>query len=223
MRLATWNCQTGLDSNWDELDKLHADVLTVQECGPKTEEQARERGWASSWLNGGWDKGIAVLARPTCAIEPSESPDRFFISTVVTEPEHFRFVAFWAMTPRYAKYSYTRQATRLIEWLPADGLPTVVAGDFNASKSIAHLRNVARLGERGLASAYHRYHRVRHEDKEAHPTSYWLWSAERPFHMDFIFIPTDWDIESVDIGTFDDFPARGLSDHVPVAVTVRPP
>jgi endonuclease/exonuclease/phosphatase (EEP) superfamily protein YafD len=55
----------------------------------------------------------------------------------------FRFVGFWAMTPSYAKLSYTRQGTQLLTWLPDDGVSTIVAGDFNASKSSPHLGNVA--------------------------------------------------------------------------------
>jgi hypothetical protein len=36
MRLATWNCQTGLRPNWDLIQNLDVDVLTVQECEPST-------------------------------------------------------------------------------------------------------------------------------------------------------------------------------------------
>ena len=38
VRLATWNCQTGLARNWAAVEQLNADVLTVQECEPETEQ-----------------------------------------------------------------------------------------------------------------------------------------------------------------------------------------
>jgi hypothetical protein len=60
------------------------------------------------------------------------------------------------MTEKDVGYTYTRQARRMIEAMPEDDVPTVVAGDFNASKSAQHLGNVERLRERGLVSAYHR-------------------------------------------------------------------
>lgn len=126
------------------------------------------------------------------------------------------------MTPKAVGFSYTRQATLLLEHLPQDDLPTVVAGDFNASRSDAHLHNVRRLMALGLISAYHRFKGVEHTGEEADPTSYFLWQPSRPYHMDFVFVPESWRINSVDIGTFEEYTQSGLSDHVPIVVTVDP-
>jgi hypothetical protein len=222
MRLGTWNCQTGLDANWDALDELNLDVLTVQECGSGTPGQAAGHGWMCAWQPGGYGRGVAVLARAPYRIEsrePSESSDSF-VSTVISGPDRFRFVGFWAMTPNFAGYSYPRQATRLIERLPRDGLPTVLAGDFNASKSPQHFGNVRRLRDLGLVSAYHSYHGIDHSVVEPHPTLYYHWQNTRPYHMDFVFVPVDWHIHEVEVGTFDAYPGRGLSDHVPIIVSI---
>lgn len=221
MRLATWNCQTGLDSNWGAVEALDADVLVVQECGPGTPAQAAEQdGWTCEWQPGGWDKGLAVLARSPYRIETKEPSEPFFISTVISGPDRFRFVGFWAMTPKFAGYEYPQQATRLIEQLPDDDVPTVVAGDFNASKSQPHLTNVRSLAALGLVSAYHAFHSLDHSADEVHATSYHHWQDSRPHHMDFVFVPADWRILSVEVGSFDDYPGRGLSDHTPVLVSI---
>jgi exonuclease III len=221
MRLATWNCQSGLDSNWGAVEKLDADVLVVQECGPGTPAQAADQaGLTCEYQAGGYGKGLAVLARSPYRIETREPSEPFFVSTVISGPDRFRFVGFWAMTQKFTGYEYPQQATRLIEQLPNDGLPTVVAGDFNASKSQEHLGNVQRLAARGLVSAYHAFHGLDHSAVESHPTSYFQWQESRPYHMDFVFVPTEWHIDSVEVGTFDDYPRRKLSDHVPVVVTV---
>jgi endonuclease/exonuclease/phosphatase family metal-dependent hydrolase len=221
LKVATWNCQKGLDRNWPAVEALDADVLTVQECGPQACEQARETGWACEYAEGAWGKGLIVLARPPFGIEVREESERYAISAVISGPQRFRFVGFWAMTPKDAGYSYTRQATRVIEGLPDDGLPTVVAGDFNASKSAQHLANVRRLGDRGLVSAYHAFHGAAHEEVEGHPTSHYLWQESRPYHMDFVFVPKAWAIERVQVGTFADYSMPGgMSDHVPVIVDV---
>jgi endonuclease/exonuclease/phosphatase family metal-dependent hydrolase len=135
--------------------------------------------------------------------------------------ERIRFVNFWAMTPALAGYSYTRQAKILIDDLPNDGIPTIVAGDFNASKSPPHLDNVKRLNERGLVSAYHRRNGREHAEREDDPTSYHLWRAERAFHMDFVFVPEDWRVDGVDVGSYEDYCLTKLSDHVPVVVTLE--
>jgi hypothetical protein len=107
------------------------------------------------------------------------------------------------MTEKDVGSTYTQQATRMIAAMPDDELPTVVAGDFNASKSPEHLRNVERLRERALVSAYHRVHDTEHSGIEEHPTSYFRWQRERPYHMDFVFLPEEWSADSVEVGTFE--------------------
>ncbi len=104
---------------------------------------------------------------------------------------------------------------------------TLVAGDFNASQSHEHLANVARLREMGLVSAYHTFHGVEHLDvasrpADFEPTSYWRWQKQKPFHMDFIFVPAAWIIDRVEVGSFEEYVAAGLSDHVPLIASVRP-
>jgi endonuclease/exonuclease/phosphatase family metal-dependent hydrolase len=222
VRLATWNCQTGLDSNWPALERFEADVVTVQECGSETEAQAEQRkNWTCAWQAGRWHKGLAVLARAPYAVQEREPSQPFAVSTLISGPVLFRFVGFWAMSEKDVGLTYTRQATRVIEDLPEDGIPTVMAGDFNASKSPAHLRNVQRLASRGLVSAYHAHHGVEHRSTEEHPTSFHMWQQERPFHMDFVFVPREWRIDAVDVGFFEDYSFRGgSSDHVPVVVTI---
>lgn len=229
MQLATWNCQTGLASNWDAIEQLGVDVLSLQECGPETEEEAIERGgWGAYWQRGRYEKGVAALARSPYRLEVRERSEPCLVSAIVSGPHgsRLRFVGFWAMTPTPGGAdTYPQQATWLIEQLPDDGIPTVVAGDFNASwRNRHHLRNVESLAERGLVSAYHSFFDVPHDVAPPQPTSYFQWNRERPYHMDFVFVPDTWVIRSVEVGTFEDYPAaRGLSDHVPVTVSVDAP
>jgi endonuclease/exonuclease/phosphatase family metal-dependent hydrolase len=223
MRIGTWNIQKGLDGHWPALESLSADVITVQECGDETEAQAAERpDWTCRWQAGTWHKGLAVLAHAPYMIVDREEQEPWAVSVIVEGSTRFRFIGFWAMTEKDVGYTYTRQATRMIAAMPDDGLPTVVAGDFNASKSPEHLRNVERLRERGLVSAYHRVHDIEHSGIEEHPTSYFLWQRERPYHMDFVFLPQEWSVDAVEVGTFDEYTGLGSSDHVPVVVSTEP-
>jgi hypothetical protein len=62
MRLATWNCQTGLGRGWEVIENLDVDVLTVQECGPDTLQQVEARdGWTGAWQRGRYEKGVADI------------------------------------------------------------------------------------------------------------------------------------------------------------------
>jgi endonuclease/exonuclease/phosphatase (EEP) superfamily protein YafD len=223
MRLATWNCQTSLGSKWEAIEALDADVLTVQECGPTTRAFVEGHdGWTCEWEKGTYRNGLAVLARSPHAIERREASEPFFLSTMISASVPFRFVGFWARTRTFIGDEYPRQATRLIDQLPDDDLPTVVAGDFNASsRNPDHLRNVETLAARGLVSAYHTFHGINHAEVWEHPTSYFHRQQSRPYHMDYVFVPAAWPIDSVEVGTFEDYPGRGLSDHVPLVVSIR--
>lgn len=225
MRLATWNCQTGVQNNWSLVEKLDADVLTIQECGDDTcAEAAGRRGWTCEWQPGRYRRGLAVLARAPYRIELRERSEPCLISTMVSGPGalRFRFVGFWAMTPsRGGADTYPQQATDLIRQLPDDGTPTVVAGDFNASwRNHHHLRNVANLAARGLVNAYSSFYKIADDARPEYPTSYFQWNKARPYHMDFVFVPESWPIQNVQVGSFEDYPGSRVSDHVPVIVSV---
>jgi len=224
MRIGTWNCQTGLAPNWEHVQALDSDVLTVQECGPETKEFVESHsGWTCEWQAGRYREGVAVLAREPFRIASTELSEPCVLSVVIGSPAsgQFRFVGFWAMTPVNEADGYPQQATRLIKWLPQDDLPTMVAGDFNASsRNPTHLSNVAALLERGIVSAYHSFHGLEHTDQWAAATSYHQWSEAKPFHMDYIFLPSRWEVEGVEVGTYEEYPAKRLSDHVPIVVSV---
>jgi hypothetical protein len=169
--------------------------------------------------------GVAVLARDPYRIEDVERSGPCYLSTIVGGPGgyRFRFVGFWAMTPTSPEDGYPQQARELVDGLPHDELATVVAGDFNASSRNAHhLENVALLGARGLVNAYNAIYGAPAVCPGDHPTSYHLWNEARPHHMDYVFLPRNWDIEDVQIGTFAEYSATRRSDHIPVTVVSSP-
>jgi endonuclease/exonuclease/phosphatase family metal-dependent hydrolase len=220
MRLATWNCQPGLEAHWDAIDELDADVLAIQEARAGTPDLvAQHEGWTCIWREGKYFPGLAVLVREPFEIETEEPSEPFAISALVTGPERFRFINFWAMTPdNVGGLSYTQQARRIIEQLPREGVPTVVAGDFNHSKHPPHLENVRELNARGLVSAYHSHHSADHLDEEKEMTRYGGGPDKRAYHIDLVFVPDSWAITNVEVGTYD--PERLRGDHVPVVVTI---
>lgn len=217
VRLATWNCYSELA--WDEVERLDADVVTIQECRPDTPDLvSRREEWMCEYRPGRWGRGIAVLTRSPYRIEMREPSEVFAVSTLVSGPRAFRFVGFWAMTPNDVGYTYTRQARRVIEQLPRDDRATVMAGDFNAETNEAHLANIQGLAERGLASTYYRFHGVDH-GAESNPTRYHEWKESLPLHIDFLFAQESWAIEKVEVGAYRDYCPSRLSDHVPVVVS----
>ncbi len=95
MRLATWNCQTGLETNWGLVEALNADVLTVQECGPGMAEQvARLDGWTCEYQAGRWGRGLGVLATP----HDDEVPAPTRLSGAPLKPTSRSFWAAWYLS-----------------------------------------------------------------------------------------------------------------------------
>lgn len=229
VRLGTWNCHGHVATKWDALSSLPFDVLALQECEEETRETAEAHGWSAAWSPGryeGW--GIAVLARGDFAIESWERPEPFYISAIVTGPIQFRFICFWAMAqdPFVGGLDYWQQAARLIEQLPDDDLPTVIAGDFNTQNIDRHLTNVEALRSRSFFSAFHEFHGVEIGtavyDRERLQATRYHPPEQKPFHIDFVFMSQQWSVEDVLVGRFDDYVPARLSDHMPVIATVSP-
>ena len=69
-----------------------------------------------------------------------------------------------------------------------------------------------------MTSAYHAGRNCKHGE-EPDPTFYLHGKVDKPFHIDYVFIPKTWAAGSVSaaVGTFD----ATLSDHCPLVVTVN--
>jgi endonuclease/exonuclease/phosphatase family metal-dependent hydrolase len=74
----------------------------------------------------------------------------------------------------------------------------------------------------GLVSAYHHFFGEA-QGAETRPTCYLLWKRERPYHLDYCFVPKSWAsrIRRVEVGTFEEWQKH--SDHRPLLVELSPP
>lgn len=104
-----------------------------------------------------------------------------------------------------------------------EGFPAVVMGEFNSNAiwdashpaDRSHTALVARLEGLGLVSSYHHFHAELH-GRENRPTYYFQWKQERPFHIDYCFVPATWaaKLKRVEVGGFDGW--NRYSDHRPL-------
>jgi exonuclease III len=76
------------------------------------------------------------------------------------------------------------------------------------------------LDERGLVSTYHE-HFGEPQGGESRQTMYLFRHADRPYHIDYIFIPRAWTprLQTVEVGGYEQW--SKLSDHCPVIVSLR--
>jgi endonuclease/exonuclease/phosphatase family metal-dependent hydrolase len=216
LRIATWNCARGpLAKKRAALERLDPDIVVLSEAPrPRDEEQD------VLWFGDG-PLGVAMYARAPWSVHKLRRsrivPCVYPVG--VDGPISFTLFGVWTWpAPTYKD--------ALINGLDAHervkGL-RVFAGDFNGNvdfdkprsrKKWAHC--FERLTTSGLVSAYHG---DRPFGGELDPTHYFLWKEQRPFHLDYCFVPRRWTIESVSVGSYVEWST--LSDHRPVCVRVR--
>jgi hypothetical protein len=220
VRLGTWNCDGALTQKWDVLDDLDADVMVIQECASTTVAEAEHRGWGACW-RGTDPKGLAVVAKPGWELLALSSVGDWSLPVRVSGPRTFTVVGFWGLPRPVTGCSYTQQATLALKDVDRRPGDVVMAGDFNAYNHPGHTAFIDAMKARGMASAFH-VDREELRDEESEPTYFHRWVAPGRIHIDLIFVPTKWPLESVTLGAFEDYVAKRISDHVPVVATVGP-
>jgi hypothetical protein len=189
------------------------------------------------WLGSNQAKGLGVFGFNGWTVQPlpEVEPDPWCLPLLVVSPTgtpSFTLLAVWTITPRREVPAYAAQFSRTIDrW--ADVLksePVVIAGDLNASiqgpSTEAHRRNLERLRDLGVVSAYHEHHSVAHGAEEA-MTLRWIGPGRgvHYYHCDFAFLSrvVAPHLAGAHVGTVPDWIETGLSDHCPVIVDLALP
>lgn len=245
MRIVVWNCALKLaGAKLMALENLQPDVAIVPACA------CPDRLWGNQpllapipmqWVGANENKGLGVFAFNGYRIwrHADCDPDQHWLLPVeITGPVTFHLLAVWATTqriPQAAGQEATGRPLRIVEryrdFLAA--APSIVAGDFQnnvrwdrGGKASDHAALVAGLERLGLASAYH-FKTGQLHGQETAPTSYGpTRSLDGPHcHVEYCFLPVPWcsRLRHVELGGFDAWCGRGLSDHVPLIVDVDLP
>jgi exodeoxyribonuclease-3 len=221
MRLLTWNLCGG--DKREVAAQLDCDLAVFQE------RRACDAAAGELWFGDPRRKGVSGRASSAWrlqAIEAKRAFPRYFVPMQVTGRESFQLISVWAMPEdRYVR-GLVRAVHRWRERIAAQ--PTVIAGDFNANVTWDHHhppdRNFSALARRldalGLVSAYHVFFNEEF-GAETRPTFFLYRHVDRPFHIDFCFIPKAWvpRLRNVTVGRHEQW-AR-WSDHMPVMVEVE--
>jgi len=220
---------------------LLPDLAVVGECSQPDLERIGERlDWQFVWSDGNEDtarsrgKGLGVLARTglDLTLDASYDPEnRLFLPIRVSGEARLNLLAAW--TKRDARgraFSHAAAVCRASEhyatFIGSDD--TILVGDLNSSVIWDNLRTLnfsaalSRLEALGLISCYHAY-TGEAEGEETQATYYFWRQRERPFHIDYAFIPEGWvsHLTSVTVGEYGDW--IGLSDHCPLIIDLAEP
>ncbi len=213
------------------LDSLRPDIAVVSECSRDAVLACRDEGYSACWWGRNKNKGLGVLAAKPWTLEAGRQPTQKWIAPVrVRGPLSFLLIAVWAgPVGNIKEKNYIGQifeaVTRHPRWF-ADRQPVVIGGDFNSNtiwdegrKTRNHSAVVRLLSDRNLVSAYHVFF-SEEQGKETRPTYYFWHREDRPFHIDYIFVPTSWRprLRNVEVGTYEAW--RPKSDHVPIVVDI---
>lgn len=240
MRIVTWNAnaharimlpasaQAAFARAQEAVNGFKPDITVFQEIpNPFTPNSSTQ-----FWHGPITARGVAVCVQPPFMLTPcfSTLPQSVFPFRV-EGPVSFTLLAVWSLPPERSPslQAYVREVIAGIvqcrEFLRSG--PAVIVGDFNSSgpedapaKAFTHGALVHMLrDEFNLISAYHQAHNVAHGGK-VDPTFYLYRKKERSYHIDYCFVPMTWQINSVEVGSFEAWSTR--SDHCPLCVDVVP-
>lgn len=238
MRIVAWNCNMALDKKLERLRDLQPDVAVVPEsANPDRLAQRGVDGLTYEWIGENPNKGLGVIGFNGSRLRPRKARDIPFMLplAVRTSERDFGLLAVWARHKIRPAEPDARHVGPVLRALDAYGVGMtkgdwIVAGDFNnhvrwdrPGKLNNHMNAVRTLRDLGLVSAYHAWYGVDHGD-EPHVTHYWRDRTKDgwTYHIDYCFIPESWlpGVKNVEVGSFEDWVAPGLSDHVPLVVDV---
>jgi hypothetical protein len=238
MRIVAWNCAMGFARKLTALSSLRPDIAVLSEVA--CPEKLRSRlpaleGLPIVWVGDKPNKGLAVVSFTGGSLELDasyRSSNQFVAPIHVSGAKSFRLLAIWDHNDRTE--GLNRRPGPLLRSLDdsADFCSSgdlVVAGDFNNNPrwdkpdGPNNMSVLAQeLAKRQLVSLYH------HGSGEAFGSelrgTYWHYRrANMPYHIDYLFVPITWlrDLVSFDLGDYDVWCARGLSDHAPLSAEFR--
>jgi exodeoxyribonuclease III len=220
----------GFDKKADALLSLNPDVAVVPECSEKSAVAFKQHGYETLWVGSNHHKGLGVFWRKEWPIRVLPQPrEKWILPVRIDGPIPFTLLAVWACqagakrTDHYIGQVYQALMSHP-EWF--DEAPVVVAGDLNSNtiwdaerKVGNHSEVVKILAARGLMSGYHEFFSEA-QGAESRATIYLYRHADKPFHLDYIFIPRKWKrrLKTVDVGDYERW--SKLSDHCPVIVDI---
>ncbi len=205
------------------------DILVVPECeNPEIKGEWNDfTAW--EWIGENDNKGLGVFTRNGVSIESATEIEECQYALAV-ETDVLDALAVWAMNDKQnPRQRYIGQVWTALQNKPGfvDG-DTIFLGDFNwnivwdeSPKSPLcgdFSKTVEELNGYGLQSVYHQ---ITEEEfgEESSPTLFMHKKEERPYHVDYAFLPEPM-LESavISVGNYDDWIDE--SDHMPIIIDV---
>ena len=206
------------------------DLLIVSEC--EHPDKFSDKFYDDVlWIGDNKNKGLGVFSFNDFEIAVHESyceNYKYVLPVTVTSDKTMNLIAIWSQNnkedPRRRYIGEIWQSLNFYKYMLK--YPTIIAGDFNWNviwdkenqKYPLHgtLTDVINLlNQFEIFSMYHTFKNVKF-GTEKEPTLYFRKNKKTPYHIDYIFAPTDIVncAKSLSIGKYEDW--ISLSDHMPL-------
>lgn len=225
MRLVAWNCMGGLERKAEALAGLAPDIAVVSETTRTSTENVGAE--AVAWAGQQHQRGLAILAWNGWRIGSSRSAalSHFLAVEAHRDDASVTIVGVWPLPLRGDYVSaLSRGLSEVASGLEGD---VIVAGDFNANPRWDHGKAPARqfvtlideLAARDLRSVWHAHSGEAHGTEQT-PTFFWRMNPRQQFHIDYVFASARLhrNVRHIQVGSYEDWVANGISDHVPLVV-----
>jgi len=226
MKIISWNCNGAFRKKYHLLSNFNADIFVIQECENPALAGGEYQNWSKNYLWTGQNKnrGIGVFSFLPTKIQPldwNHDNLKLFLPCKITS--ELNLLAVWTQQANSPTFPYIGQFWKYLQ-IHKMGLSenTIICGDFNSNaiwdkwdRWWNHSDVVRELEELKYISAYHAI-TSEEQGKETNPTFYMYRKKERPYHIDYVFIPKNLLHEKTEfeIGQPDKW--LGYSDHMPV-------
>ncbi|PAV10863.1 hypothetical protein ASJ81_12075 [Methanosarcina spelaei] len=230
MKIITWNCNMAFRKKYKHILPFDPDLLIVSEC--EHPDKFSDKFYDDIlWIGDNRNKGLGVFSFNDFEIAVHESyceNYRYVLPVTVNGSEAMNLIAVWSQNNiedpgrRYIgevwkSLNYYKELFRF---------PTVIAGDFNWNviwdqgnekyPLYGTLTDVINLLEQfDIFSMYHTFTNSEF-GIEREPTLYFRKNRKTPYHIDYIFAPSDLVArgKSFSVGKYEDW--ISLSDHMPL-------
>lgn len=248
MKIITWNCNGGFRNKLAEIDKLNADILVIQECENPALSTVKYKDWAGEylWVGESKNKGIGVFPKKGNSVSHLKFDGEFKITGLTSSSktltwstsslrlflpfsinENIQALGVWTKGSDSEAFGYMGQFWKYLQIHRNDFKreKQLILGDFNSNKIWDkkdrwwnHSNVVAELEEIGLVSLYH-HHFNEDQGVESSPTLFLQRNAQKPYHIDYVFVSKDYLDSEIKIGQRERW--LSLSDHMPIEIGIH--
>jgi len=250
MKIVSWNCNGALRRKTEQIDKLGADILVIQECENPILSTKKYRQWAGNnylWHGETKNKGIGIFSRNRHKIKRLQWDGQFSIKGLKTNSkaitwtsnelksflpvmidDKYLLVAIWTKKANSLNFGYIGQLWKYIqihrEKIHRDNI--ILCGDFNSNAiwdvSDRWWNHSDVVHELEEIGIFSLYHYITKElhGKETQKTFYMHRKKNKSYHIDYVFLSRNL-IGNSTLQIHSVDHWIGFSDHVPMEFTLK--